>query len=94
MKSRKPVTFQITCDEPWFSHIRQGIKSVEGRKNSAKYQKIQSGDFIEFTNGKETFLSRVTEVRSYASLEDYLRDVTVAKALPNVSSLQEAIENS
>ena len=91
MKSRKPMTFQLVCDEPWFTFIRQGVKPVEGRKNSPKYQKIQVGDFIEFSNGKESFLSVVTEIRSFVSLEDYLRDVTLSKALPSVSSFEDAL---
>lgn len=84
--------FHLICDEPWFSYIRQGVKPVEGRKNSPKYQKIRAGDFIEFSNGKEHFLTVVTEVRAYTSLEDYLEDVTLQKALPNVTSLEEAIK--
>lgn len=92
MRSQKPIVFQMHCDEPWFSLILKGIKPVEGRKNSPKHQQIRTGDFIEFSNGSQKFLSLVTEVRSYASLEDYLEDVTVQKALPTVSSLEEAIK--
>jgi ASC-1-like (ASCH) protein len=88
---RKSMTFQMTCDEPWFSFIRKGIKPVEGRKNSPKYQSIQAGDFIDFSNGKEEFRAVVTEIRVYASLENYLADVTVQKALPHIASLEEAI---
>lgn len=84
--------FYLTCDEPWFSYIRKGIKPVEGRKNSPKYQKMRVGDFIEFSNGNEHFRCMITEIRSYPSLERYLEDVTLPKALPNVSSLEEAIK--
>ena len=92
MNSHKQTIFQMICDEPWFSFIRKGIKPVEGRKNSPKYQKIQVDDLIDFSNGKEHFRAIVTEIRSYASLEDYLNDVTVQKALPNVSSFEEAVK--
>lgn len=91
MSSHQQDVFQMVCDEPWFSFIRKGIKPVEGRKNSPKHQKIQVNDLIDFSNGQEHFRAIVTEIRSYASLEDYLNDVTVQKALPNVSSLQEAL---
>lgn len=84
--------FHMICDEPWFSLIRKGIKPVEGRKNTPKHQKIQAGDFINFSNGKESFLAVVLEIRTYASLEDYLKDATLQKALPGVSSIEEAIE--
>lgn len=92
MSSYKPVTYQMICDEPWFSFIRKGIKPVEGRKNSPKYQEIKVGDFIDFSNGKENFLATVTDIKSYASLEDYLEDVTFQKALPDISSFEEAIK--
>jgi len=92
MNSRKQTLFQMVCDEPWFSFIRKGIKPVEGRKNSPKYQKIRVDDLIDFSNGKEHFRVIVTEIRSYASLEEYLNDVTVEKALPNVSSFEDAVK--
>lgn len=83
---------KLTCEEPWFSYIRKGIKPVEGRKNSPKHQNISAGDLIEFSNGNESFLVRVSEVRKYQTLEDYLRDVTFQKALPGVSSFEEAVK--
>lgn len=92
MNSDKQTVFQLFCDEPWFSFIQKGLKKVEGRKNSPKYQKIKVDDFIDFSNGEEHFRVIVTEIRSYASLEDYLNDVTVQKALPNVSSFEEAVK--
>jgi ASC-1-like (ASCH) protein len=82
----------MTCDEPWFSFIRQGVKPVEGRKNSPKYQQIKPGDIIDFSNGKENFLAIVTKIKSYNSLEEYLSDVTFQKALPSVSSFEEAVK--
>jgi ASC-1-like (ASCH) protein len=86
-----PTIFKMTCDEPWFSFIRNGVKPVEGRKNSPKYQKIQVGDLIDFSNGTESFLAIVVEIKQYPLLEDYLKDVTFQKALPGVSSFEEAV---
>lgn len=85
-------TYNIHCDDPWFTMIRQGVKPVEGRKGTHTYKKIKAGDRINFSNGKESFLADVTEVRSYASIEEYLQDVTVEKALPGVKTVQEALD--
>jgi ASC-1-like (ASCH) protein len=85
------TVFNLICDEPWFSLIRQGVKPVEGRKNSPKYQNIHPGDFIDFSNGVEHFRAIVLEIRVYASLEEYLNDVTYQKALPGITSLEEAV---
>lgn len=90
-RSHFPTIFKMTCDEPWFSYIQKGIKPVEGRKNTPKYQKIRVGDIIDFSNEKENFLAIVTDIRVYASLENYLNDVMFQKALPGISSFEEAI---
>ena len=86
-----PPVFKIHCKDPWFSLIRQGIKTVEGRKNTHTYKRLQEGSLIDFTNGKESFIAVVTEVRQYPTLEAYLEDVTLEKALPGISCLEEAL---
>lgn len=85
------TTFDMTCEEPWFSFIREGVKPVEGRKGTPKHQKIRIGDFINFSNGTESFKAVVIEIRKYASLADYLEDVSYEKALPGVSSFDNAV---
>jgi ASC-1-like (ASCH) protein len=84
--------FNIHCEDPWFSLIRKGIKPVEGRKGTHSYKKIRVGDQINFSNGAESFLADVTEIREYVSLEKYLEDVTIEKALPGIQSLEDALE--
>lgn len=85
------TTFNIHCDDPWFSLIQAGTKPVEGRKKTHSYTKIKAGDQIKFSNGKDSFLADVTEIRDYPSIEKYLEDVTIEKALPGVKSLEEAL---
>jgi ASC-1-like (ASCH) protein len=81
---------ELHCDEPWYSFIKNGIKPVEGRKNSPKYQNVKVGDLIKFTYANDHFLVRVSEIKKYDSLEEYLNDVTLEKALPGVTSLADA----
>ena len=86
------ATFNIHCDDPWFTYIRQGTKPVEGRKATHTYKKIGVDDFINFSNGTDSFKALVTEIREYDSLEDYLKDVSLEKALPGVKTLQEGLD--
>lgn len=86
------ATFNIHCDDPWFTYIRQGIKPVEGRKATHTYKKIAVDDFINFSNGTDSFKALVTEIREYDSLEAYLNDVSLEKALPGVKTLQEGLD--
>lgn len=85
-------TINMHCEDPWFSYLRRGIKPVEGRKNTPAYQDIKVGDKINFSNGKDSFMADVVEIRTYSSLEQYLEDVSIEKALPGVKSLQEALD--
>ncbi len=84
------IVHNIHCKEPWFTLIRQGIKSVEGRKNTHSYRKIQPGDRINFMNGTESFLAEVQEVRHYPGLDEYFQDVSLEKALPGIATMEEA----
>lgn len=85
------TTFNIHCDDPWFSFIRSGVKPVEGRKATHTYKKIKVGDKINFSNGTENFMALVTEIRTYESIDDYLEDVTLEKALPEIKSIEEGL---
>ena len=83
--------FNIHCEDPWFTYIREGKKPVEGRKKTHSYTKIKAGDQINFTNGKDSFIADVTEVREYETIEKYLEDVTLEKALPGINTIEEAL---
>lgn len=84
----------MTCIEPWFSLIKQGTKSIVGRKNCPEYQKMQVGDHIEFINveTQARLQVRVTEIRRYSSIENYLQDVGIDKAVPVAQSFEEALK--
>ena len=80
------------CQEPWFSLIREGRKPVEGRKASPDYTKIEVSDTIEFFCGNESFQAQVVGINRYSSLEVYLENETLERALPGVSSIDEGVK--
>jgi|GEM_PF-607762 len=86
------ITHNFHTKEPWFSLIKQGIKTVEGRKATKLFKKIKAGDQIQFTNGTDIFMAVVEDVRSYPTVEKYLEETTLAKALPGINTMEEALE--
>ena len=81
------VLHKMHCQEPWFSYLRDGVKPVEGRKNTPKYSQIKPEDIILFYNGKgEEFTAMVEKIDMFKDLNDYLNTVTLAKALPGVEN--------
>ena len=46
------LSIQNPSDCPTFTYIKNGIKTVEGRKNSCKYRSYHPGDTLIFTYKK------------------------------------------
>lgn len=78
--------------EQWFSHIRDGRKTVEGRKNSPTWAYLASAppQTLDITNGTEHITRRVRAVRKYPSLREYLLGEGLARTLPGVHDLAAA----
>lgn len=83
--------FRINCQEPWFTKIQAGLKTIEGRKYNAKYANLKSGDLLDFYCGDQNFLTEVVEVKVYKTLEEYLETEGFQNVLPGVESFQDAV---
>lgn len=83
---------EINCDEPWFSKIKQGLKTVEGRKFSNKFASLKSGEILKFCCNNDSFLTQVTKVVPYKSVDEYLNLEGISKVLPGIDNFQEALE--
>lgn len=75
-----------------FTAIRDGIKKVETRAASAKYQPIAAGDVLLFVCGKERFKRRVKRCGHFKSIPAMLRAYTLRDINPFVSSKKELAE--
>ncbi len=88
------IKHEIECAEIWFTNIKNGIKKVEGRKQSPKFKNIVVGETIRFklSGEDEFFYALVTDIKYYPSLRDYLQIEGVEKCLPGISDLEEAVK--
>jgi len=82
---------------PLYEQIVEGKKTVEGRKNSPTYQKINVGDMLLLSDRSKGILEcEVTYVNLYADVEEYLAKEGLETALGNtvkcrnVSNIQDA----
>ena len=81
--------------EPYHSLIKSGVKPVEGRKISPKWEIIQIGDVIIMTcPDRDQFNVEVTKINFYLPstgdpLTAYLNGETLERALPGVTSMEE-----
>lgn len=83
----------MEVDEPYFTLIKSGKKTIEGRKNSPKWQSLYTGMTIKLTNGSDSFEVKLDKITVYSHLLPdplgrYLND-NLSEALPGVKTIEE-----
>ena len=85
-----------TPERPYLNWLKNGIKTAEGRVNSEKYQKIEIGDEIIFSDTKsDDFIKGiVTFKHKYITFEEMLKSEGVKNMLPflNDNDLEKGIQ--
>ncbi|CAL5200060.1 unnamed protein product [Lathyrus oleraceus] len=85
----KTVSFQLHVQEPFFTQLKDGLKTIEGRCASAKYNRIELGNLILLN---KSLVFEVQGVRRYPSFFDMLETEGLGKVLPGVESVEEGVK--
>ena len=87
--------YEKNLSEPWFSLIKVGLKTVEGRLNKGDFQAMKKNDIIKFVNNDfsvpRKFKVKVTSKKVYNTFGDYLKAETLEKCLPGIDTLEEGL---
>ncbi len=75
------VLYKSHRTEPYFTFIKNGIKTIEGRIKKGLYQELKIGDEIIIFNNKESdsVHIKVKNVRNYISFENLLINEGIKK---------------
>ncbi|MEI6237590.1 MAG: ASCH domain-containing protein [Candidatus Saccharibacteria bacterium] len=87
-------TYHNHRSEPYFTFLKNGQKTIEGRLRKDKYAQIQAGDYIEVfdTNESESVKVIVKRVAIYPSIKAMLETEDYKQLLPNAESITNGIE--
>ncbi|XP_042490257.1 uncharacterized protein LOC122070196 isoform X3 [Macadamia integrifolia] len=85
----KPVEFELHVQEPFFSQLRAGQKTIEGRCAAGDYNRIGSGTMLLFN---KCLLLEVKDVRRHDSFSEMLELESLPKVLPGVNSIEEGVQ--
>ena len=92
----RAINYDIFVREPWYSLIKKGIKSVEGRLNKGLFSKIQTGDVIVWKtkNDKDGIKTQVVKKIIYKSFKEMIEKETIEKILPkqNFTNIEQGIQ--
>ncbi|WOL00399.1 hypothetical protein Cni_G09112 [Canna indica] len=85
----KAVDFELHVQEPFFSQLRAGLKTVEGRCAIGDYNRIERGSLILCN---KCLLLEVQHVNHYSSFSEMLQVETLAKVLPGVETIEHGVQ--
>jgi len=80
--------FEINIQEPYFSHILSGKKTVEGRLNKGKFLEMQVGDILKINNNTEFIIS---EKNIYKSFKEMIESEGRENVIPDALNTDEAV---
>ena len=86
---------EIGVGDPWFSAIRAGDKTVEGRLHKGKFAGLAPGQVLAISKSGSTrtrkLVAVVTRVVRYTSFHQYLCQEGLARTLPGVHTIEAGI---
>ncbi|XP_010242735.1 PREDICTED: uncharacterized protein LOC104587010 isoform X2 [Nelumbo nucifera] len=85
----KTVGFELHVQEPFFSQLRDGTKTIEGRCAVGDYNKIGPGSLLLLN---KCFMLEVQDVKKYASFYEMLEMEDLLKVLPGIKGIEEGVQ--
>lgn len=76
-------------DRDNFDEVKAGVKVVETRAASIKYQPIEVGDTLTFVCGEEKLVKRVAKKFHWSSIDAMVAEIDFKKVMPNVVSIDD-----
>uniref|UniRef100_A0A6N2NAI1 ASCH domain-containing protein n=1 Tax=Salix viminalis TaxID=40686 RepID=A0A6N2NAI1_SALVM len=83
------ISCEIHVQEPYFSLLKDGRKTIEGRCVTGGYTRIEPGDLILVN---KILVLKVEDVHRYASFSKMLQAESLEKVLPGVKTVEEGVE--
>lgn len=93
-QNRSSQPQRITLGREYIAQIKSGEKTIEGRVNTTMFQNLRVGDnvvFYENRNPDNEVKCSIIAKRKYTSFREMLTQEGVAKCLPKVKTLEEAV---
>lgn len=94
LEELEAITHQMNLKEKYLHQIKIGQKTIEGRIFSGKVLQMRPGDVVQFNslqNTEDHVECHISAIEKYTSFEEMLSQCGYQNCLPDVNSLQEAI---
>jgi ASC-1-like (ASCH) protein len=83
--------------EPWFSHIKEGRKTVEGRLNKGRFSNLRAGDIVTWINNdnntRRMFKTRIVYIKKYNTFSRMIEVEGLEKVLPGIETIDKGVKD-
>ena len=89
------TTYIKHLSEPWFTLIKLGIKTCEGRLFKGDFSLMEENDIITFINNdffQRRIDVKIKSVKRYDSFESYLYSEKLEKCLPGIDNIDDGLD--
>ena len=76
-------------DKDDFNKVKAGIKSIETRAATVKYQPIEAGDTLTFVCGEERLVKKITKRFHWPSIDAMVKEIDFKKVNPSAVSIED-----
>lgn len=86
-------SYEMIVDDVWWAALANGIKTIEGKKNSPTWGHLRIGDVLILIakNSRERFSARIVDIRYYGGadpLRTYLEHEGLRRTLPGIDTIE------
>jgi len=92
MSQSTSLSTVIHMQDPWYEFVTRGKKTVEGKVWPEERGNELVGETVEFTNGEQSVLAKITASRHYHTLQQYLEGEGWQRCAPHAGDLSRAHE--
>jgi ASC-1-like (ASCH) protein len=83
--------------EPWFSHIKEGRKTVEGRLNKGRFSNLREGDIVTWMNNDNNinrmFKTKIVYIKKYNTFSRMIEVEGLETVLPGIKTIDKGVKN-
>lgn len=85
--------YEVHVSEPWYTHIKEGRKTVEGRPKRNTFAEMQVGQTVKFFNKQlnESFCAKIIDINEYKTFFDMIRSNGLENVLPGIRNIDEGV---
>ena len=77
--------------DPWFSYIKKGNKTVEGRLNKGSFTEMKVNDIVLWMNDNKSVKTKIISIHHHKSFENMLKSHSLKNPLPGIKTIKDGV---